>query len=70
VSEINHLPYDQFRTGFTFADVRLMLWSFSDDSRDWHPGVSRRTVLGKWREIKINMYDRYVYESGRVAVSS
>ena len=53
------MTYQEFRTGFTFADIRQMLWSYSDDPRDWHKGVTRRTVLGKWREIKLRMWDEY-----------
>lgn len=53
------IPYDEFRTGLTFYDVRQMLWSWSDDNRDW-PHVSRHTVLGKWRQIKLAMYAEYV----------
>jgi hypothetical protein len=53
------LSYDNFRTGFNFKDIRQMLWSYSDDPKDW-PDVTRRTVLGKWREIKLQMYDQYI----------
>ena len=55
------LSYDQFRTGLTFADVRAMLWSYSDNPKDWPKGVSRHTVLGKWRQIKQDMYAEYLY---------
>lgn len=47
--------YDKFRTGLSFAEVRAMLWRPSDDPKDWHRGVTRRTVLGKWHEIKMEM---------------
>lgn len=47
--------YDSFRTGLTFKEVRRMLWSNSDDPTDW-PHVTRHTVLGKWRQIKKEMY--------------
>lgn len=56
------VPYDRFRTGFTFAEVRTMLWSYSEDPRDWPRGISRHTVLGRWREIKLEMYDRYLQD--------
>lgn len=53
------MTYDEFRTGFTFREIRQMLWSYSDDPKDWHKGVTRRTVLGKWREIKQQMWFEY-----------
>lgn len=56
------IPYDQFRTGFTFKDIRQMLWSYSENPADWPKGVSRHTVLGKWHEIKLDMYERYKQE--------
>lgn len=53
------LSYDEFRTGYEFADIFWMIRSPSDDSRDWPKGISRHTVLGKWREIKLEMYAEY-----------
>ena len=50
--------YDIFRSGYTFLDVRQMLWSYSDDSRDW-PNVSRHTVLGYWRQLKLELWEHY-----------
>jgi hypothetical protein len=50
--------YRAFRTGLTFADVRQMLWSCSDDPKDW-PNVTRHTVLGLWRQLKLEMWERY-----------
>jgi len=54
--------YQKFRTGLTFKDVRQMLWSYSDDSKDW-PQVTRHTVLGKWRELKLAMWEDYKQRS-------
>ena len=50
--------YRRFRTGLTFRDVRQMLWSYDDDPKTWRH-VTRRTVLGKWREIKLKMWSAY-----------
>lgn len=50
--------YNTFRTGFTFRDIREMLWETSEDPKDW-PHVTRHTVLGKWREIKLEMWNYY-----------
>lgn len=46
------VTYEAFRTGLTFSDVYRMLWE-----RRWK---RRRTVLGKWREIKQDMYAEYL----------
>ena len=50
------IKYRDFRTGETFQSIKDLLWVSSDDPNDW---VYRRrnTVLGKWREIKLNMWD-------------
>jgi hypothetical protein len=48
--------YDSFRTGLTFRDVYQMLVSPSDDRSDWRQ-KSRRTVLGKWHEIKMQLWE-------------
>jgi hypothetical protein len=39
-----------------------MLWSWSTDNRDW-PNVTRHTVLGRWRQLKLQMYAQYLDES-------
>ena len=49
------IAYDQFRTGLTFRDVYYMLWERNRKRR--------HTVLGKWREIKLAMYEQYLHES-------
>lgn len=43
--------YAEFRTGLTYADVFVMLWSPEDDPSTWQY-KRRRTVLGKWHQIK------------------
>lgn len=46
------IPYDEFRTGLTYHDVYHMLW---------HRKHKRRhTVLGYWRQLKLELYDRYL----------
>lgn len=52
-------PYDDFRTGLTFADVRQMLWSYDPDPSTWRH-KRRHTVLGLWRQIKREMYDEFL----------
>jgi hypothetical protein len=53
------LRYKDFRTGLTFAEVRQMFWVDSEDSRDWIY-KRRNTVLGKWRSIKLEMFEQHV----------
>lgn len=53
------LKYRDFRTGFTYAEVYQMLWVASDDARDWRY-KRRGTVLGKWRQLKLQMWDRHL----------
>jgi hypothetical protein len=48
------LSYEEFRTGLTYREVYEMI-----RSRRWR---RRRGVLGKWREIKLAMYARYIEE--------
>lgn len=63
-------PYDRFRTGLTFGEIRQAL---KDESitrqRQIDAGlhvrplfVTRRTVLGRWHELKQSMYSQYVRE--------
>ena len=58
MDDVELQEYREFRTGLTFRDVRQMLWSYSDNPKDW-PNVTRHTVLGKWWEIKLEMWHTY-----------
>jgi len=51
-------PYEDFRTGLTFADVKQSLWNWSTNPKDW---VYRRrhTVLGFWHMLKLRAYVEY-----------
>lgn len=53
------LQYAELRTGLTFAEVRGFLWSWDPDPRTWG-NVTRRTVLGRWREIKLDMWEEHL----------
>ncbi len=54
--------YDTFRTGLTFNDIRQIL-KF-EQRRKYEKGeymfITRHTVLGRWREIKLRMYNEYL----------
>jgi len=56
------MAYEDFRTGFTFTDIRQMLKM--EANRKYQDGVymfiTRKTVLGRWHEIKWKMYKDYL----------
>lgn len=47
--------YADFRTGLTFGNVRAMMFTASEDRKDWRQ-KRRRCVLGYWHELKREMY--------------
>ena len=49
--------YDKFRTGLTYDQVFAMMMDGSDDSKDWRY-KRRRTVLGFWHELKLQLYEQ------------
>ncbi|MBS3086775.1 hypothetical protein J4422_03680 [Candidatus Pacearchaeota archaeon] len=55
------LSYDDFRTGLTFYGVRQLLKY--EQRRAYQNGqyifVTRRTVLGRWHQMKGEMYKDY-----------
>ena len=46
------LTYEQFRTGYTYADIYHMIYN--------RPHKRRNGVLGYWRELKQRMYAEYL----------
>lgn len=61
------IPYAQFRTGLTYRDVYEMLWSPDEDRATWRH-KSRGVVLGKWHQIKREMYDAACAAEARAAL--
>ena len=57
------LTYGKLRTGLRYYDVFLLLMDYSDDSNDWSY-KRRNTVLGKWFEIKQQMWKYHCDEGG------
>jgi hypothetical protein len=57
------MTYEEFRTGLTFAEVRAQFWSGNDDPSTWHP-KRRRTVLGRWYEIKQTLWAEHIEYCG------
>ena len=53
------VSYEDFRTGLTYRDVYQMLWSGSDDPKDWRY-KRRHTVLGCWHQLKLQLYAQYL----------
>lgn len=53
------MKYGNFRTGFTYKDIVMMFWDDSDDPGDW-TYKRRGTILGKWFEIKQDMWQRHI----------
>lgn len=49
--------YEQFRTNLTYGQVYQMLWSNSDDPKDWKY-KRRGTVLGFWHQLKQQLYQQ------------
>lgn len=56
------VPYEDFKTGLTFGDVRELLEHEQNQARrlGQYMFVSRSTVLGRWREMKQRQYERYL----------
>ena len=53
------LKYEGFRTGYTYADIFAMFWSYDEDQETWHP-KRRRTILGRWHEIKLKLWAEHI----------
>lgn len=49
--------YRKFRTGYTYREVSDMVW-YQDEWHAAHHTRRRHAVLGKWCEIKREMWDR------------
>jgi hypothetical protein len=50
--------YEECKTGLTFADVRKMMWRASDDPKEWRQ-KRRRSVLGFWKELKLELWEQF-----------
>jgi len=45
------ITYKDFRSGFTYREVYVMLMDYSEDNADWKY-KRRNTILGKWHQMK------------------
>lgn len=58
----NGLPgYDEFRTGLTFREVKRLMFDNHEDRARWKY-KRRRTVLGAWHELKLQLYHQAIDE--------
>lgn len=48
--------YENFRTGLSFVEIWEILKAEQQSGRRRH--VTRHTILGKWHEIKLRMYEQ------------
>lgn len=56
------IEYEEFRTGYTFKEIRRIL--LIDARRKYeitnqYVFISRHTVLGRWRQIKLEMWNQF-----------
>lgn len=61
-NEVELLPYDDFRTGFTFSAVYQELKIEQKKAHEFEGRrmfITRHTVLGRWHQIKKEMYSNY-----------
>lgn len=57
------LSYGRFRTGLRYHDVFILLMDYSEDPDEWKY-KRRGTVLGKWFQIKQQMWLYHTDEGG------
>lgn len=53
------LDYADFRTDTTYANVWQQFWSGNDDPNTWR-NKRRNTVLGRWHELKMMLWNEHV----------
>jgi len=57
------LAYDAFRSGLTYAEVYAQFWVDDDDPSTWC-NKRRRTVLGRWHELKLDLWTEHLDACG------
>lgn len=56
------VTYGDFKTGFTYYDIWLMFWTPKDVDNDEWKYKTRGVILGKWFEIKQDMWEQHKRE--------
>ncbi len=59
------LTYGRFRTGFVWEDIRMMFWNAADAPVSEWKYKSRGVILGKWFEIKQDMWAHHIETCGQ-----
>jgi DNA-binding transcriptional MerR regulator len=66
------ITYNQFRTGYTFKEIRRMLKIESERKfreRNEIMYVTRHTVLGRWKQLKEEMWNQFQKDIERYGCS-
>jgi len=56
------IEYNEFKTGYTFIEIRRMLKIESERKfreRNEIMYVTRHTVLGRWRQLKLELWKQF-----------
>jgi hypothetical protein len=61
------LTYGKFRTGLCYRDVWLMFYTPSEAPSDEWKYKTRGVVLGKWFEIKQELWQQHLIDCARLA---
>jgi hypothetical protein len=65
------ITYSEFRTGYTFKEIRHILKR--EAKRKYEKGeymfITRHTVLGRWRELKLEMWNHFQSEIDKYGCS-
>lgn len=54
------MTYGEMRTGLTYRDVWLFMWNAPGTPEDEWTYKRRGTVLGKWHQIKRELWDEHL----------
>lgn len=55
------ITYGAFKTGYCYGDIFAMFWVDDEDPSTW-ANKRRRTVLGRWMQIKLEMWESHKRE--------
>ena len=57
------ISYKDFRTGFNYSEIYQMYWVPDQDSSKW-VYKRRNTILGKWHQIKLELWKNHLEKCG------
>ena len=64
------ITYARFRTGFSWGEIWLMFWTSEDTPREEWKRKSRGIILGRWHEIKQDMWAHHLDECERTGAKA